>query len=290
MSKWNLQTIVCVSFLLLTAPLAGASKPDSKADGADSLARLLGHVLPALAKAKAVASQSKAVAEEPLTLTLVLQREDQAGFECYLRDVYDPKSPNYRRFLTPRELADRFGPSREAYDEVLNYLQDHGFTLVEGSANRQTLMVRGTRTEAERAFEVRISDYELAERRFYANDRDPALPSQLAARVQAIAGLSNLAEPQTTGRELTLPEKIGLGCSVAIAVFGAVGIFAWWFLGIVAAVCFFIGAESIPGAFNIPHNLPPLPRFGLAAASAPAPSAATAGLGGKRLFTKSPTP
>jgi subtilase family serine protease len=195
MNKWSLQILVLGSFLLLTAPLVGASKPDSKADGVDSLVRLPGHVLPALAQAKAVLSQSKVAADEPLTLTLVLKRDDQAGFERYLREVYDPKSLVYRKFLTQSELSDRFGPSREAYEGVLSYLQDHGFTLVEGSANRQTLTVRGTRTKAERAFEVRIGDYELAERRFFTNDRDPALPSQLAARIQAIAGLSSLALP-----------------------------------------------------------------------------------------------
>lgn len=245
------------------------------------MVRLPGHVLPALAKAKAVAPQSKAVADEPLTLTLVLKRDDQAEFERYLYEVYNPSSPNYRHFLTQSEIADRFGPSRVSYDGVLSHLQNNGFTLVEGSVNRLTLMVRGTRTKAERAFEVRIGDYELAERHFYANDRNPALPAQLAARVQAIAGLSNLAEPQATGRELTLTEKISLGCSVAVAVFGAVGLIAWWIAGIVAAVCSFLGAESLfpPGTFNIPYNFPPLPRFGLAAASAPAPSAAaTVGL------------
>jgi hypothetical protein len=165
-----------------------------------SLVRLPGHVLPALAKAKAVAPQSQAAADEPLTLTLVLKRDDQAGFERYLHDVYDPSFANYRHFLTQSELSDRFGPSRDAYDGVLSYLQQNGFTLVEGSANRLTLTVRGTRAQTERALEVYIGDYELAERRFYANERDPALPAQLAARVQAIAGLSNLAEPQAVGK------------------------------------------------------------------------------------------
>jgi subtilase family serine protease len=195
MSKWNLQTIVCVSFLLLTAPLAGASKPDSKADGADSLVRLPGHVLPALAQAKAVAPQSKTMADEPLTLTVVLKRADQAGFDGYLHDVYDSSSSNYRHFLTQREITARFGPTQEAYEVVLAYLQENGFTLVQGSANRLTLTVSGTRAQAEQAFAVRIADYAAGGRTFTANDQPPAVPARLASYVQSIAGLSNLAAP-----------------------------------------------------------------------------------------------
>ena len=195
MNNRNLLAIVCVSFLLLTATLADATKPDSSANRTDALVRLPGHMLPALAKAKPVASQAKAVAEQPLTLTLVLKRDDQTGFERYLRDVYDPKAPSYRRFLTQSELSDRFGPSREAYESVLSYLQQHGFTLVEGSANRLTLTVRGARTQAEQAFAIRSADYAVGGRTFKANDQPPAVPARLASYVQSIGGLSNLATP-----------------------------------------------------------------------------------------------
>src|SRR5262245_4322839 len=152
-----------------------------------SMVRLPGHVLPALAKAKAVAPQSKTVAEKSLTLTLVLKHDDQAGFERYLHDVYDSHSPNHRRFLTQSELSDRFGPSRDAYDGVLSYLQQNGFTLVEGSANRLTLTVRGTRAQAERTFAIHIGDYKIGDTTFYANDSDPELPVALASRVQAVS-------------------------------------------------------------------------------------------------------
>ena len=55
--------------------------------------------------------------------------------------------------------------------------------------------MRGTRAQAERAFDVRIADYRIDGRTFRANESDPALPLQLASRVQSIAGLSNLAIP-----------------------------------------------------------------------------------------------
>jgi kumamolisin len=179
-----------MALLLLAAPLARAADPDSPVP-------LPGHVLPALARSAAIAPQSNAVADEPLTLTLVLKRDDQAGFAKYLRDVYDPTSSTHRKFLTQRELSDRFGPSRDAYDAVLSYLQSNGFTLVEGSPNRLTLTVRGSRSHAERAFAVRIGDYKIGDQSFYANDTDPAMPKHIASRVEGVAGLSSLAKPRS---------------------------------------------------------------------------------------------
>lgn len=188
MRYWHFHSIVCLSIVLLTGLFAHAAKPEA-------MVRLPGHVLPALAKAIPVDSKFAALAEQPLTLTLVLKRDDQPGFDQYLREVYDPKSSNYRKFLTQSVLADRFGPSRQAYDKVLRYLQDMGFTLVDGSTNRLTLTVQGTRARAEQAFAVQIENYQLKDKRFYANDNDPALPDEVAECVQSVVGLTELPQP-----------------------------------------------------------------------------------------------
>ncbi len=100
-----------------------------------------------------------------------------------------------RRFLTPRQAADRFGPSRRRYDLVLGWLRAQGLDLVEESANRLTLTVRGTRAEVERAFDVTIGEYRIGDTTFRANDRNPRLPRAIAPAVQAIVGLTDLQQP-----------------------------------------------------------------------------------------------
>src|ERR1700728_449361 len=155
---------------------------------------LPGHVLPALAKATAMPSRSNSGAQL-ITLTLVLKRDDQTGFERYLKDLYDPHSANFRHFLTPAQIADRFGPSPDDYDAVLSYLHSNALVFVTGSKNRWTLTVRGTRGEAELAFNTSIGDYRIGPRLFQANSSDPKVPAAIAARIQNVAGLSNLAQP-----------------------------------------------------------------------------------------------
>jgi len=85
---------------------------------------------------------------------------------------------------------------------VLTYLRTSGFHLVEGSKNRLTITVRGTRAIAERAFEVSIGDYQIGKQKFFANDEDPALPAQIASKVQAVSGLSDLSRPHGASKAI----------------------------------------------------------------------------------------
>ncbi len=157
--------------------------------------RLPDHVLPALGQATRIAAAPNA-GTEPITLTFVLRRDDAAGFAEHLRAVRDASSPLYRRFTSQRELADRFGPSPRTYDGLLRWLTGRGLELVQGSENRLTLTVRGTRAAVERALHLDIADYRLGDRTFRANATDPALPRALASHVVSVTGLSDLAQPR----------------------------------------------------------------------------------------------
>ncbi|HJT99121.1 MAG TPA: Ig-like domain-containing protein, partial [Rhodanobacteraceae bacterium] len=102
----------------------------------------------------------------------------------------------------------RFGPDAGAYAAVRAYFAGQGFAIVEDSANRLTLTVRGTRAAAERALAVHIADFSLGERTFHANLDEPSLPSEIGAHVQAIAGLSDLAQPAPNSFALPVIEAI----------------------------------------------------------------------------------
>ena len=55
-------------------------------------------------------------------------RRDDAGLAAAVRRSSDPGSPGYGRFLSPDEVADRYGASREDVERVLDLLQDAGAT------------------------------------------------------------------------------------------------------------------------------------------------------------------
>lgn len=173
--------------------------PGRVRDSRRGMVRITGHVPPALAGAERLPDSTPN--DSPLTLTVVLNRTDQQGFEKFLSNVQDPRSPLYRHYLTPREQANRFGPSWKTYAEVSDWLRRRGFRVVEGSANRLTLTVRGTLRRAEQAFGVQIDDYRSEDRAFYAHGGDPAVPGEIAPLIQAVVGFSSLAKPNPSIQE-----------------------------------------------------------------------------------------
>ncbi|MFO1313349.1 MAG: protease pro-enzyme activation domain-containing protein [Burkholderiales bacterium] len=180
----------------LLCGLAALAPPVMAAADAAPVA-LPGHTLAGetTAKAQRVASSAKAASEEPIILTIVLQRSDPAGFSQLLTDLADPLSPRYRKYLTPQEVAERYGPTQADFDAVASHFAASGFAIVEGSDNRMTLLVSGSRAAVESALHTRIGDFEISGRRFYANEVDPALPPEIARRVQSIVGLTDLPRP-----------------------------------------------------------------------------------------------
>lgn len=184
----------------------------------ESMVRIPGHVLSALRRATIVPSGPNS-GDQSIILTIVLKRDDQKGFERYLRELYDPHSRRFHHFLTPQQIAERFGPSAKSYGAVREYLHTQGFRLVRGSADHLTITVDGTRADAEHAFALKIGDYRIGNQDFYANGTDPELPTQLASHVQAIIGLSDLAKPKHSS------ERIFIQSSFAqVAGIGFIGV------------------------------------------------------------------
>ena len=158
--------------------------------------RLANSVVPAVANHEVRPVTARASdSSQSLTLTLTLNRNNESGFQAYLADVDHASSPDYHHFLTQAQLTALFGPKQSSYDAVLSWLRSNGFRLEQGSSNRLTITVKGTRAQAERAFDTSISDYSLHGRDVFSNTVDPGLPSQIAGDIESVGGLSNLATP-----------------------------------------------------------------------------------------------
>src|SRR6185312_12339428 len=57
-----------------------------------------------------------------LHVTVRLDYRDPAGIQAFANAVSDPKSPEYRHFITPEEVGRRFGPLPSSVQNVANYL------------------------------------------------------------------------------------------------------------------------------------------------------------------------
>ena len=66
---------------------------------------------------------------ETLSLTLALSLNNEADLETLIENQYDPRSPNYRRFLTPDDFRGRFAPTADQIRVVQDYLATEGVTI-----------------------------------------------------------------------------------------------------------------------------------------------------------------
>lgn len=66
----------------------------------------------------------------PLDLHIGLPLRHQAEFDHTLAQFYDPASPQYHRWLTPEQIAERFGPSEQDYQSVIAFAESNGPNLI----------------------------------------------------------------------------------------------------------------------------------------------------------------
>ena len=155
------------------------------------------HALPAAARAQAV---DRLAATQQLQFTIGLPLRNQAELDKFLQELSDPSSPNYRKFLTPEQFTERFGPTKADYQAVLDYARANGFTVTATHPNRVLVSVSAPVSAVEKAFHVNMRHYKhpTEARNFFAPDAEPTL--DLAVPIQDIGGLNNYIIPQPTYR------------------------------------------------------------------------------------------
>jgi subtilase family serine protease len=134
---------------------------------------------------------------QTMQITVALAPRDPTALRDYADGVGDASSRDYRRYLTPSQFRARFAPRRNTLIKVEEELRRHGLKI--GSVTRNGLAIRVNASSAaiEHAFAIELVRVRLAGGRDATyNDRAPAVDADVAPLVQAVVGLSSLAEMQ----------------------------------------------------------------------------------------------
>ena len=148
------------------------------------------------AAAKSLAPLGRLPGSQRLNLAVSLPLRNQAALDEYLRELSDPTNPNFRRYLTPAQFTQRFGPTQQDYDAVVNFASTHGLNVTAKHPNRMIVDVEGAVPTIEKALHVRMLSYQhpTEARKFYAPDVEPSV--DLAVPIQGISGLNNYSLPK----------------------------------------------------------------------------------------------
>jgi subtilase family serine protease len=130
-----------------------------------------------------------------LKLAIGVAPRDEQGLDTFIQEVYDPASPNYHSYLAPGQFVERFGPTEQDYQALIDYAKASGLNVTRQYSNRVVLDVEGAVTNIEKALQVTLRTYQhpTESRTFYAPDVEPSLA--LGVRILHIEGLDNYTRP-----------------------------------------------------------------------------------------------
>ncbi len=195
MSTTNREHFVARVVLALgfIAAATAAAPPNRIAGRIDNARRvpLGGHVHP---KAQLESDRGRVDSSFGITsLTLVMKHSDAQAAELkkLLAEQQDPASPNYHRWLTPDQYAERFGLSQNDLDKVTAWLRQQNFTVTAVGRGRNWVTVSGNAGDVERAFGTEIHHYLVNGEQHFANSSDPTIPVALQGILKSLHGLTD---------------------------------------------------------------------------------------------------
>ena len=167
---------------------AGRDRVTGRVDN-NRRAALKGHVHPMAAPAGDDGPADSSFELPRLSIVLKPSDAQQADLDKLLAGQQDPASPNYHKWLTPDQYADRFGVSRDDMDKIVAWLESQNFTAIEPARARNTISFRGRAADVARAFGTRIHRYRIDGTEHFANATEPTIPAALQGVIRAIHGL-----------------------------------------------------------------------------------------------------
>ena len=126
-----------------------------------------------------------------ISLDLMPTAEQQASLDIFLEDQRDPASPEFQRWLTPGEFADRFGVSQNDMARLTSWLEAQGFSIDHVGEARNWVLFSGSAGQVRRTFRTQLRRYLVEGEIHYANETAPSIPLELAGVIGSIRGLDD---------------------------------------------------------------------------------------------------
>jgi kumamolisin len=175
-----------IAVLVLFAAIA----PVASAAAADRV--LVANIPRALAQAQRVGAPP---ATERMRIGLALAHPHPAAEDALLRGLFDRSSPDYHAFLTPAQYAQRFGVPTGIQRDVRAWLTGGGLRVEHVTGAGDYFLASGAVAQVQALLKTTIGRYEVAGRRFDANDAPPSVPWALP--IFAVLGLDSTRRHRT---------------------------------------------------------------------------------------------
>jgi pseudomonalisin len=128
-------------------------------------------------------------AGQTVTVGVYLSNPNQAAEDAYVKQLYDPSSPNYGNYLDPDTFNTQFGVPASSFQAAQAWLQSSGLSVTPIGTATNYMLASGTAAQVEATFGTPLNTYTAAGRSFYANTKAPIVPASLG--ISDVLGLNN---------------------------------------------------------------------------------------------------
>ncbi|MBD8881300.1 VCBS repeat-containing protein [Rhodanobacter sp. 7MK24] len=145
-------------------------------------------------------------------LTLMLKRspEREARAEAYERQLTNPHSPYFHKWLTAQQIGSLFGPSKQDIAKVTDWLTSQGLQVDGIDPTGLRVRFSGNATAVQSAFHTELHNYVVNGVAHFANATPQQIPAALSPVVVGVASLNNF-KPAPQMREVGPVHKTAAG-------------------------------------------------------------------------------
>jgi kumamolisin len=143
---------------------------------------------------------------------VTLRLGDAAAAVRFAKSVSDPDSKLYGHYITPAEFGARFGGDAVTYDAVRQWGLSHGLTASPPTSARASVTFGGTAGQFAALFDTHFARFPMPESAGRLMTQTPALPAELAGKVEGVIGLEDSGRIAMMARPVRTPvSNVGTG-------------------------------------------------------------------------------
>ena len=212
MKRFSMKTYLALALLLLAFGALWLLSPEWSRTN-NGMVAIQGNTPGALTKAHQTGHTDPA---KQIDIVIGLSLRNEKDLDSLLARQSDPASADFRKFISPDDFVQKYGPDQTDVDKVVLFMKNNGLSVVGIAPNHLLIQVRGTVKDIEQTFKLKINTYQVDGQDVYSNDRNPSVPAALKNTVTSVLGLnsitvfhSRMKHAPTTSAKKTTPTGYG---------------------------------------------------------------------------------
>jgi uncharacterized protein (TIGR03437 family) len=254
-------------WLAKLAILAGVSLTLAAQTG--GLLQVTGNVSPQIQRGRDEGLVDPAMKLNWVRLMLRPSAARQSELNQLLLEQQKPGSPNFRKWLTPEQFADRFGASQQDIDKLTGWMRAQGFEVIRIARGRRFIVFNATAAQIQSALKTELHHIRVDGELHFANTAEPSVPAAIQPLVLGFMGLDDFRPKAVARGKSVKAHYTGSGGGHAITpgdlaiIYDVSPIYQAGYTGTGQTIAV-MGRSQIQmsditafqSVFGVPHNLP----------------------------------